>query len=402
MMKKSLLIVMMLLLTIFSLVGCTNEGNEQKTYYHVYSNKIESLEYVAMLTGVNAYENTQEKWDIGGTDLGFPYYDSTRGQMYFLFGDTFHGINTGDGNWRSQVIGISTDLDASDGIEFDSFISNDKKGWATQIIPALHDPNDAEGERTTIPTGGIAINGVHYVFYMSVREWFEIGWAVNFCGLAKSTDGKNFTVSKDIFWAEDDTIGQINAASILNVNSDNIGGHVSQNFLQVFPYQVGEYVYLFGITNGRSGGCKLARVLTTDIEDFSKYEYYTGKDFDSNPIWVKGTEGLKKIKNNDDSYILEPQVGELSVSYNKYLGKYVMSFYSLDRIVMSFSDDLINWSNVEVLISSNDLIIPYGGFSHEYYMEQDGKVMYFFISQYYEQSLGDNGYNVKIVKCTFK
>ena len=400
-MLKKILIMLVAVVSAITLSSC-QFGNKYQKQYHVYSNKIEKLEYVGMLTGVNGIDNTQEKWDIGGTDLGFPYYDSQRNQMYFLFGDTFHGINSGEGNWRSQVVGISTDFDASNGIKFDGFISNSKNGWATQVIPAMHDTNDAEGERTTIPTGGIVIDGTHYVFFMSVREWFTIGWAVNYCGMAKSTDGKNFEVSQDVYWAEDATLGQINTAAILEVDEKDVENHVSQNFLQVYPYQVGEYVYLFGITNGRSGGCKLGRVLASNIEDFSKYEYYVGKDETGDPVWLQGKEGLSAQKHNDDSYILEPQVGELSVSYNKYLGKYIMSFYCLDRIVMSFSENLIDWSNVEILLSSEDISLLYGGFTHEIYTEDNGKVIYFFVSQYYVEEAGDNGYNVQIVRCTLK
>lgn len=399
--KKIYLLICIAFLSL-SLFGC-NETKRTYKEFPVYSDSIEKIEFVGMLTGVNAYENTLEKWDIGGTDLGIPYYDEQRGQMYFLFGDTFSNNNGGSGNWRSQVVGVTKDLDASDGIKFDSFISEDKRnGYATQIIDAMHDSNDAEYEITVIPTGAIVIDGIHYVYYMSVRIWHTIGWNVNYCGVAKSADGQKFEIMEDLFWSDSKELGQLNTGDLLDQDAEVVLEHTGGNFLQIFPYRVGDYVYIFGIPNARFGGCKLGRVLASEIEDFSKYEYYTGKDANEEPVWVQGAEGLRALDNNDESYIFEPQVGELSVSYNEYLGKYVMSFYSLDRIVVTYSENLIDWSDLEILISSNDLPVLYGAFTHELYMEEKGKVMYFYVSWYYQKPHVDDAYNVNIMRVTFK
>ena len=48
--------------------------------------------------------------DENQTDLGIPYYDDVRKQMYLLFGDTFEGVNNMSGDWRSQTVGISKDF----------------------------------------------------------------------------------------------------------------------------------------------------------------------------------------------------------------------------------------------------------------------------------------------------
>ncbi len=404
--RKNLLFVS--LLVVLALTGCMAEGgtvNEDNSSMEkkqpVYGRMIESVSDIGLLTGVKAPENTLEMYGIGGTDLGIPYYDDVRKQMYFLFGDTFDGINSMQGNWRSQTVGITTDLDASDGVTFDSFISG-KDGKAVQIIDSMHDANSSGGERTCIPTGGIAINGTHYVFYMSIREWLSPGWDVNFCAVAKSTDGQNFEVLTDLYWAEDADIGQANASLLLEQQKEDVISHATEHFLQIFPYRVDDYVYIFGIPNGRFGGVKLGRVLVEDIELFEKYEYYCGVGEDNEPIWIAGSEGLLALKNNDDSYIVEPTVGEFSVCYNEYLGKYVMSYYSFNKIIMRTSSDLINWDEMEIITTSAEYVQLYGGFAHELYMEQNGKVMYFYVSQYMNTSLGDEGYNVRILKVTFK
>lgn len=388
------------LISLLTLGGCTNVA-PSGTLLDSYSPMISTVEDLGLVTGVLAKPSTKDVYNIGGTDLGIPYYDETRKQMYLLFGDTFEGINNMSGDWRSQVVGISKDFKLNNGLTFDSFISDDS-GRAIQIIEAMHDANGAGGERTCIPTGGIAINGVHYVYYMSIREWLKVGWDVNFCALAKSEDAQNFTVLTDVYWSEDDDLGKENAHLLLERDEEEIIEHESRDFLQIFPYLVDDYVYLFGLTEGRFGGCKLARVKTESIENFDEYEYYQGKDENNQPIFIKGVEGLRGLTYNDESYIVEPQVGELSVCYNAYLEKYVMSYYSKNKIVMRTSTNLIDWEEIEIITTSAEFIQLYGGFSHELYMEKNGKVMYFLISQYMNKKLNEEGYNVRLLKVTFK
>ena len=395
MLRKTLI----LLIIILCLVGCKNNTIKENDL-PTYSSLINSVKDLGLVTGELANPSTLDIYNIGGTDLGIPYYDDIREKMYLLFGDTFEGINNMSGDWRSQKVGISTDFRLDDGLKFDSFIG-DKNGRAVQIIDSMHDSNGAGGERTCIPTGGIAIDGVHYVYYMSIREWLDVGWDINFCALAKSDDAQNFEILTDVYWTEEEDLGKENAALLLNQNAANSDLHEGEHFLQIFPYRVDDYVYLFGLTAGRFGGCKLGRVKVESVESFNEYEYYVGKDDAGTPIWIKGIEGLNALKFNDNSYIVEPQVGELSVCYNAYLQKYVMSYYSKNKIVMRTSENLIDWSEIEIITTSTEFIQLYGGFSHEMYMEENGKIMYFLISQYMNKSLNEEGYNVRLIKVTF-
>lgn len=391
--------IFILLIVFLCLVGCEKTTIEEVDL-PTYSNLINSVKDLGLVTGKLANPSTLDVYNIGGTDLGIPYYDDIREKMYLLFGDTFEGINNMSGDWRSQTVGISTDFKLNDGLKFDSFIS-DQSGRAVQIIESMHDANGAGGERTCIPTGGIAIDGVHYVYYMSIREWLDVGWDINFCALAKSEDAQNFEILTDVYWTEEEDLGKENASLLLEQTADDAELHEGEHFLQIFPYRIDDYVYLFGLTAGRFGGCKLGRVKVENIESFDEYEYYVGKDNADNPVWVKGIEGLNALKFNDNSYIVEPQVGELSVCYNAYLQKYVMSYYSKNKIVMRTSDNLIDWSEIEIITTSAEFLQLYGGFSHELYMEEGGKVMYFLISQYMNKQFKEEGYNVRLLKVTF-
>ena len=79
-----------------------------------------------------------------------------------------------------------------------------------------------------------------------------------------------------------------------------------------------------------------------------------------------------------------------------------MSYYSKNQIVMRTSKNLFDWDQEEVITTSKEFIQLYGGFAHELYMDGNGKVMYFLVSQYMNEQLGDEGYNVRLLKVTFK
>lgn len=414
---SALLLCVVLALSLFGFASCFDTpvtpdkpnpdtpGGDTKptgTPLAVYSSKIASVYDVAMLTGPLGKTDTLTEWGIGGTDLGFPYYDEASGKMMFLFGDTFSSVNGGSSGWRSNVLGITSDLDASDGIVFDEFAHN-VEGMAKQIIDSRHDTSN-NGEYTSIPTGGIAINGVHYVFYMAIKDWQNNTWNVNYCNVAKSTDGgKNFTKMSNLYWVNEPSknpLAQTNVCGTLNVTAEEANKHVSSGFMQIFPYAYQEYVYLFGLPSGRGGGVKLGRVKAAEIEQFDKYQYYYGGE------WYTGSAGLAKVKDemDENSYIVMPSVGEVCVSYNKYLGKHMMTYYTNNKVVFRTSSDLISWSKSETIVTNTEFLQLYGGFTHEKYTSDDGKTVYLFLSKWYNYADGADktGYNVRVLSFTLK
>ena len=413
-MKKSKLslIVGVVLALFAALSGCSSDEQKiESVSYPVYApSLLERVEYVSMLTGVNGTTNTYADWNIGGTDLGIPYYDDKQDKMFFLFGDTWDGINSMQGYWRSNVLGVTTDYDASNGIKFDYFYNDgiDDANIASMFMFSPHQGENV-GERTRIPTGGIVIDGTHYVFFMSVRKWNtgEATWDTNYCSVFKSTDGaKTWQLMPEISW-----VGE-NKQSITMAQNKTIGLGLSEeeattrnndNFMMVYPYENGEYIYLYGMTGGRKGGLKLARVKKEDFEDFDKYEYYLGES-GGEINWMSGKAGLAATLNNDASFIISARVGELSVAYNPYLKKYMMAYETGSAVLMNLSDDLIHWSKAYTVITSKEVRQLYGGFMHAKYMENDGKTVYFFLSEYKDTTNADNenGYNVKVMKMLFK
>ena len=393
-MKKIAALLLALLLACFACAaaGCDNGGEnpfEEETMS--YSHLVYNVRTVSQLTGEDALTDTLSTWQIGGTDLGFPIYNSQSGTMFLAFGDTFTNNSNMTGMWRSNVLANTTDFDLSDGLTIDGFYTA-PNGLARAVIEGVH----TDGvEMTKIPTGGIEIGGTIYMFYMSVRSWTTPGeWLVNYCSAVKSTDnGQTWQRVYDMTFFNDLDETLLAQAERL-ANSDvrltegagNITaeGRTGPNFMQVFPIDGKDgYVYLFGLQQGRSGGAKLVRVRPENIETFSEYEYFTGRQENGDPVFVQGAEGLAAANATDASYVIEPAVGEISVMYNAYLQKWMAVYYKTNTIVFRTADAPYGeWSQAETLITSAEYPGLYGGMCHERFSADGGKKFYFFLSQW--------------------
>jgi hypothetical protein len=129
-----------------------------------------------------------------------------------------------------------------------------------------------------------------------------------------------------------------------------VGGN--KNFQQAAFVRPGDgFVYSYGTPNGRQGQAYISRVAEADILNVTKYEYYSkgskGGFFGigaykagwyrndpskASPIFGKeqGACGVSKAGN---------QVSEMSVQYNKTLGKYVaMHGDQFNNIILRTSD----------------------------------------------------------------
>jgi len=342
------------------------------------------VQMVCRLTGEDSLNHTFTRYGFGrnnredydiliGTDLGIPVYDAANDKMLFFFGDTVDV-----GLWASNAVAFSTDFDASDGILFDSMRTERCSHKVAPLIQGKHDPDIADGvdgktrddrrEVTKIPTGGIAIGHTIYMHFMSIRTW-NPGWQVNYNSVIKSTNGgRTWRLVPCLRWNQDD----------------------AYNFGQIFPVEDKEnpeMVYIYGIPGGRSGGVKLGRVLKANYEKMDQYEYYNGLDDKGEPIWVKGRAGLQAIKDNDDAYIFQNDrfgTGEVSVMYNPYLGKWMIGYlkngYAL--VYRTADNPWGNWSSEITLATNDDYYKIYGVFMHEKLMKDNGKTVYFMMSQF--------------------
>ena len=178
--------------------------------------------------------------------------------------------------------------------------------------------------------------------------------------------------------------------------NDVIG--IAPNFAQIYPMKADGYVYIYGIGGGRSGGTKLGRVLETEIEDFEAYEYFAGYNANGEPIWRKGSNGLSYIKQRDSAYIIDLPCGEMCVTYNEYLKKYIAIYQSGSSLVYRTADT--PWGTFSapetILSTSADMRSAYGAFTCQQLSDHGGKRIWIMVSEWTPV------YNVSQIEIVFK
>jgi len=314
--------------------------------------RVEDVEFVAWLTGPESTSNTALNYDVYGTDLGSMF--TSGDTLYIAFGDTFGCCRTAEsgpsgGNWRSNTIAFTTDRQLDDGITFDGMIV-DLEGKARAVL------SRRPGDVTIIPTAGVAVGDRLYLHYMAVRRWGNPGhWTLNRSGWAYSDDrGQTYMQPEDAVWDGDTNFGQ---AAIV---------------------RQGEYLYIFGIHGGRFGPVALARVASDHILDMEAYRYWDGGS------WVTGAGNAAPV--------VAGPVGELSVCWNGYLGRWIMTYLDEDRaaIVIRQALDLTGpWSDAVVTVSAKEYPSLYGAYLHPWAC--DGEIIYFHMSQW-------GPYNVRLMR----
>ena len=234
--------------------------------------------------------------------------------------------------------------------------------YAKEVLRSSHGRN---GEITVIPTGGIydPANKSIYLFYMSIKNWGAPGhWDVNYSGLAVSKDNeKNWEKLKDVTWPGTSNFAQI---SICRANESP-------------KYHNSSDVYLFGIPGGRFGGVKLMKTTITHLQDPHTYLYYYGIDENGVPRW--GTNIKKAVQ------IIEPPVGENSVMYDKYLGLWIITYlneYTHNIEIRSAKEPWGPWSSAQTLVSASNFPALYGPFMNPKYILDNGRIIYFTMSQW--------------------
>lgn len=300
-----------------------------------------AIRLVSQLTGAKGLTNTLTQWRIGGTDLG-TMWDNGAGEVLFAVGDTFgnwSGNGGGGGDWRSNALLRSSNEDWRDtGMTFASAATLED-GKAKEIIPSL---KISGTEMTTIPTGGIAVDGRQYLSFMSVNRWGAPGeWFTNYARIAYSDDnGQTWNSTDGPQW-------------------DNNDDWTDKFQMVAFTHGQGDgYVYMFGTENGRFGPIHLSRVPEAQILEKDAYTYWDGS------TWVAGDPSAAKP-------IVPAPTTEMSVQYNSFIDKWMM-MYTTDSDEAEVYDLVFRtadrpegpWSDVTVVGTSLDYPGLYAPFLH--------------------------------------
>jgi hypothetical protein len=319
---------------------------------------------IEMVTGPGSPNDTIDRFSVAGTDLGI-MWDNGAGQVLMAFGDTVGDCGIDGDQWRSNVLFRSNDANLADGMRIATspMAPPPAQNFSRQVIQGLLNlPPGTLPEFTVIPTGGVAVDGVQYVRWMSVRSWDVPGeWTTNYSGLAYSTDnGEN--------WTTDPATVRLNLpVPQLPVEVPALSEHNFDWQMSAFVPDRGDgYVYEFGTPSGRSGEARLARVSKADIRNPIAYEYRTSSGWSQNIA-----DAVPVIRGN---------VSELSVQWNPYLNKYVAMYTDLGGLKIRQSSDLINWSGTQTLIGASTLPSLYGGFMHPWSNKNNDKNLYFVLT----------------------
>ncbi|WP_235916079.1 DUF4185 domain-containing protein [Antrihabitans cavernicola] len=323
----------------------------------------EGVNFVQQLTGHGSENRTDKRYGVDGTDLGL-MWESKPGEVAVAFGDTFgkgwkFGVPGGP-DWRSNVLGHSTDKNLADGMKIDSMVQ-DSPCHAAELLSSRKVKNY---EMTTIPTSGFAIGDRQYMSYMSINRWSTIPgmWFTNYGGVAYSDDdGQTWTKDQHAKWENIFGLGKFQVATMV---------------------PQGDYVYMFGTPNGRIGSVGLARVLKKDVLNTTAYQY-----------WVNGT--WAPTDKNDATPIMSGIASELSVRYDQSAKLWQLSTLDTVRgaiLIRNAASPQGIWSDGAPLLNTVDYPKAYGGFIHPWSTDKD---LYFTISEW-------DSYNVYLMHARLK
>ena len=346
-----------MLLAVCLLLPCLALADEEDQAVWQLPNKSEALTpglrktttaKVAQITGEESPNQTLTRFNVWGTDLGS--MTEMDGKVYMFCGDTFSSPKS-DG-WRSNVLFIIEDGDPSDGLTITGTAA-DKWGRSKELLVNSHNV-------TMIPTDIFTVGDTLYVIYMHVTRWDSKGgvWDCDYSGLAKSEDGGNT-------WKK-----------LKNVKLPG-----DSNFIQTAHYQLGDTMYFWGIPSGRFGGVALMKCKVEALEDYEAYSYYVGCDENGDPQWVKGSEGVSQAMT-----VIRGPVGEISAMYNEYLGNFIITYLHEGGSGVVMREGLTpwgEWSMEYTLASPTQYAALYGGYLCPKYVEDNGRVFYFAMSQYF-------------------
>ena len=241
-----------------------------------------------------AFNRTESKANIQGTDLGNQFMDGER--MCFLFGDTAFSNSTANFNLDTIAFANVADFDPKAGLPLT---------FSPQ--PPLIGGKTNSQKVYSVPLDGVVKDDAMYLFYsldsISLQPKYT---TFGHTDVVKSTDGGlNFT---DLY--------QFSATHFLNVSVATVAGR------DLGLPEFDATLAIWGTGVYHSSEPYLAAMPLSGIDTGKPVRFYTGIQ-DGKPTWVDGDEDAAVPLFQD------PTIAELSVRYNTYLGAWMMTYTSL-------------------------------------------------------------------------
>ncbi|MBI4790702.1 MAG: DUF4185 domain-containing protein [Chloroflexi bacterium] len=220
---------------------------------------------------------TASRYKLDATDLGVPFRHKDR--TYVLFGDTI-GARGGD------AIAFTTDSNADDGLDLE-FIRDPSGTYQPIIIPGI-----SQGDYE-VPTAGVSVGGRMYVYHttdaIAGDGWADMGRSVV---AVSDDDGQSFTYLYDLS---------------------------RRYFINVSIEQVDTGLMIFGSGKYRRSNVYLAYQPEVEITTPTSLRYWSGVGETGEPLWSAREDAAQPLFD-------QPCVGEFSVTYNRFIRKWLMLY----------------------------------------------------------------------------
>ena len=236
---------------------------------------------------------TETRYQVGGTDLGYPFTHD--GRLYFAFGDT-----SGPGD--SLAFTRDTDPEACLHLTFVADGNHFRPISAPGLSLGFFE----------VPTTGFSAQGAMYVFvWTDHRDLFNGSFTnpIGHAALLRSDDnGRNFRLIWDHLG---DQLVYLSAAVVNNADIPGLGQGSGKSLL---IWGSGKFY--------RQSNPHFAFVPLGQVEDKSAIRYFNGLDASGSPVW-----GSQPDPNPDIGKLFDQAcVGELSATWNRNLQRWLMTY----------------------------------------------------------------------------
>lgn len=230
---------------------------------------------------------TDTRYQLEKTDLGVPF--SHNGKTFVLFGDV--------GSVARDPIAYSTDTNPGDGFKLD-FVASSNGHWKAINIPGI----TMGGYQ--VPLDGVSWKNIMYIYFCTDYD-NTVGFSTRSIIAKSLDDGNTFTKLYDVSVSK-----FINLAAVKSKTGFG------------FPETAGRDVQLmFGSGKYRASNVYLSYQLADNI-GVKQIKYFKGL-VGGVPQWGTNEAGAVAL-------FSQPCVGELSVSYNAFIKKWIM-LYNCDN-----------------------------------------------------------------------
>jgi Domain of unknown function (DUF4185) len=242
-----------------------------------------------------AYNRTESRFGIRGTDLGASFMHKNR--VYFLFGDTWR-VGQAQEQQDLDSIGFSTDTNTDQGLSITFY----------KQPPIVRNPNIPQ-HGFEVPLDGVSVNNLMYVFFSTDHVHLGTADIMGRSILARSeNDGYEF-----------DYLYEFSRHKFINLSIERTMIQDEEDASILGLHKGTEVLYIWGSGTYRSSEIYLAVLPLSGLENRDSIRYFSG---DSKTVKWSSSES------DSTPLFCDGSIGELSVRWNSFLGKYLALFNS--------------------------------------------------------------------------